>query len=163
MAGYQVPANLGARLASPFLVPPADGAETLRRQEGHRWREKFVIESYEFSVDPSDPLQHEKVKVQLKVSQNSDFDENKGRIVTHFLDFYWKAAETGQPENRSKQTQISYQNFVTLTQAMGYTGFPSPSEIDPSDVRGMNVSAVVTVAKDKTGTMRQRLDGWLAD
>lgn len=162
MAGYSVPANLGARLASPFLVPPENGAETLRKVEGKRWREKLVLENYEFKTDPADPT-HESVKVQFKVSMNSDFDENRGRIVTHFLDFYWKAAETGTPDNRAKQTQISYQNFVGLVTAMGYSGFPSPGEIDPSDVQGMNLSAVVTVAKDKTGTFRQRLDGWQAD
>jgi len=159
--GYIVPAGLGARLASPFLVPPSD-AEAMRKQDGFRWREKFVLETYTFAIDPLDST-HETVKIQFKVAMDSDHDENKGRIVTHFLDFYWKAVETGTPENRAKQTQISYTNFISLATAIGFTGFPSPSEVDANDVRGMTVSANVTVAKDKTGTMRQRLDNWLSD
>lgn len=151
---YKVSPDLGAKLASRFLQIPDDYTNT---KSGKRFTETFVVDDVEFTKEDD----HELLRVGLRVPL-ANGSVNGGRQISEFFRFYWQAAESGKPENRAMQTQINYQNFNQLTQALGVDGFPSPGELRKDEVQGLQVQANVTIGPDKDGETRQRLSGWKA-
>lgn len=159
MDNFQLSDELKSKLLSPFWTPP-EGAKMPKRGVDPDldgiWDEPVVIENFTFQKEENgDEVVYISVRCDMSTETTNGGQSHRERIW-----FPAAALQKNAPDNMVQAFTFSYRKLIGAYHAAGNEGKPSPQDIDPDSMRGVEMMVTVKVAPDKQGVRRQEIVGW---